>query len=425
LPVETIVSVLRLVLLEIGYRKVTSALLVLGVAAAATLVSSMWLLSSEHGRQAQRVLSGKERTTAQNMAAMHEQYRSIGRRMGHDVLLLPLDADVAVLTADGFAGSTLPEQILQQFILADIPSLDHLLPRLLGRVRWEQYGRDVLVCGLGEEHLVSPSDSLDALPLAPVLPPTFARVGYELCAAMELSVGQRIELGGVTLKVSECLEQRGTRDDVTVWVALPHAQEILGKAARIGELLAVRTQTPGDTALLAEQLRSRGLPLKPIVLTRATGVRKRIVGAAETVSRRMIQVEHQHHASLVAGRLRSMCLLLVASALSCALWVLAVSLINIRQRRAEIGILSAVGATTGVTTAAFALKGALVGLCGAVLGTAAGWIAAVFGGAGAATAIDLLASAVVLVAATAIAALTHAVAAVLATHGDTVRTLTD
>ena len=62
--------------------------------------------------------------------------------------------------------------------------------------------------------------------------------------------------------------------------------------------------------------------------------------------------------------------------LVCVMWIGALSYMNVRQRRGEIGLLRAVGVGSGPIAVLFLSKAVLVGLAGAVLGFAAGTAAA-------------------------------------------------
>jgi putative ABC transport system permease protein len=56
----------------------------------------------------------------------------------------------------------------------------------------------------------------------------------------------------------------------------------------------------------------------------------------------------------------------------CGVWVAMLALSNARERRGEVGILRALGVSSGAVLAMFLGKAAVIGLAGAALGAAAG-----------------------------------------------------
>ncbi len=74
--------------------------------------------------------------------------------------------------------------------------------------------------------------------LDPVLPGHVV-VGYELHRSLKLAVGDKIQLCKRPLTVSALQPQRGNQDDITLWINLREAQQILGKEDRINAIQAL------------------------------------------------------------------------------------------------------------------------------------------------------------------------------------------
>ena len=82
---------------------------------------------------------------------------------------------------------------------------------------------------------------------------------------------------------------------------------------------------------------------------------------------------HQQH---LGNRCRTLAASIIsASIVAGGIWMAFLSLINVRNRRSEIGILSAVGVGSGQIIKLFLFKSIIVGLLGAVLGCCIGLLA--------------------------------------------------
>ena len=64
--------------------------------------------------------------------------------------------------------------------------------------------------------------------LDPVAPGEIV-LGYELHRRLDLAVGDSVNFMSRSFTVSECYDERGNKDDITVWIDLATAQEIMNK----------------------------------------------------------------------------------------------------------------------------------------------------------------------------------------------------
>ena len=55
-----------------------------------------------------------------------------------------------------------------------------------------------------------------------------------------------IQLFGRQFRVSQCNEERGNKDDISIWLDLRTAQEILHKPGRINAILALKCLCEGN-----------------------------------------------------------------------------------------------------------------------------------------------------------------------------------
>ena len=138
--------------------------------------------------------------------------------------------------------------------------------------------------------------------LAAVRPGTMI-VGYELHKSLGISAGDRVELMGRTFKVGECNAQRGNKDDITVWINLKEAQELLDKSGKINGILALKCYCYGERLGKIREELARILPD-----TRLVEVSSKLIARAEArdraadAAREAVAAERDHRARLRGER---------------------------------------------------------------------------------------------------------------------------
>ena len=121
---------------------------------------------------------------------------------------------------------------------------------------------------------------------------------------------------------------------------------------------------------------SRTLPDTQVIefatqaVARAEARTRAATEAAQTIER-----EKQDRAKLRHEREAFSAVLVPLVMLASALWIAFLAFVNVRERRAEIGILRALGVRSGQILAIFLGKAILLGLAGAALGYGAGALA--------------------------------------------------
>ena len=144
-------------------------------------------------------------------------------------------------------------------------------------------------------------------------------------AAKGAVAGEEIELGGKALTVAAVLSEAGTIDDTRAWVHLSDAQKILEMPAAINEIQALECYCADVGVDNLERLREE---LETIV---PEGQVLRMDAVAE-VREKQRRLSEEYFELLLPW-------VLAASAGVVAL----LTAINVRERRAEIGILRALG----------------------------------------------------------------------------------
>ena len=383
------IALRRLVLKEILYRKLNFALgLSSVVVAVACLVGALTLLRAHDIRTAE-IIAEKEAETGERMRRMEDDYRRITKGMGFNVLIVPKGQNLGDLYAEDFSSKYMPEEYADRLANSRIMTIRHLLPSLQQKLKWPEAGRTILLIGTRGEVPFVHRDSKK--PILEVVPPGTMVVGYELHRGLDLSVGDSVKLLGRDFTLAKLHPERGTKDDITVWINLGEAQELLDKKGLINGILALECRCAwADLAKVREEV-GRILPETQVIehatkaLARAE-TRKRAAAAAreaveaEKRNRERLRGEMEAFASILAP-------LVVAG---CAVWVGVLALGNVRERRSEIGVLRALGLRSRQILLVFLAKAVLTGFLGAGLGYPVGLFVAAWwtvwapgGGAGA------------------------------------------
>ena len=365
----------RLVLQELRHRKLHAALTLLSVTVAVTsLVGALTTLRGHDLRTDQIIARGQAQTRAQ-MADLEDDYRKIMKELGFNVLILPRDQDLGDLYANQHVTAYMPASYVDTLASSGLMTIRHLLPSLQQKVRWTEQRRTILLTGVRGEVPFAHRQPLE--PILQPVPPGTAILGYELHTSLELSAGDRIELLGRTFTVSACNQERGNRDDITIWIDLGTAQELLDKRGMITGIHALKCHCYGERlgrirgeieTLLPD---TRVIEFASEIITRAEARDRaadmaRAALAAERDNRARLRQERESLAAVLVP------LVIVAS----GLWIATLCWLNVRVRQSEIGLLRAVGVGSGAILELFLRRALAIGVLGAALGYACGFGAA-------------------------------------------------
>ena len=364
----------RLTLKEMWLRKWAFLLGVLSVAVAIGCAVGAVALLRVHGLATKQILERKSREVETRVAALNDDVRKSMLKLGFNVVILPKDQNLSDWYADDYASKYMPEDYVERLAGSGIVTVRHFLPSLQQKVEWSEAGRVVILMGIRGE-VQNPSKG-PRKPLVQPVPAGGIVLGYRLHQAMGLNVGDTTSLLGRTFTVHRCHEERGNKDDITAWIPLAEAQELLGKTGLINAILAVECvcARPDAARIRAEIARvlphTQVIERGPRVLARAEA-RMRVAEEG----RASIERERQSRAALRRHRERLAALLVPLAMVASALWIGVLALGNVRERRSEIGILRALGVRAGQILGLFLMKALIMGLAGGVLGVGAGWLA--------------------------------------------------
>ncbi|MCA9214601.1 MAG: FtsX-like permease family protein [Planctomycetales bacterium] len=349
-------NIFQLAILEILHRKTNFILAVLAIVVAVAYATS----SITRMRVTQQ-------RTAQRVAALDDEIRKSMKALGFNLIILPADQNLSQFHANDFAEKTMPYEFVQK--IADsklVSSINHLRPALVAKADWREQKRQVVLMGVSG---VVPwtHRSNNKKPLEDPVPQGTINVGHVLAQELALKQGDATKFNGLDVTINKVYPSRGNKDDITVWIDLAAAQQMLNLPDRINLIQALECNcaTIDRVAEIQNEI------------SQVLGDEVQVIEIANTAIARA-QARNEVAASgkeaVASMQQRSKVELTLISIAGMALVGL-IAWLNVRDRRGEIGVLRAVGLTSRKIAGLFLVKAFCVGLVGAVVGYGIGLVA--------------------------------------------------
>lgn len=358
----------RLVLREIVHRKLNFALSALGAAIAVATVLVVVALLGSYDRHSDEMIADMEKATGEQMKKLEDEIRNSMKGLGFNIYIFPKDQEMSEVYAQGFASKTMPEEYVTRLAESDIVTVNHLLPALTQKLEWPEQKRTVILIGVRGEVPIGHRD-----PKSPLIDPVDKGkvvLGYELGRVSEIKTGDEITFMGRKLVVERVHDERGSKDDITLWMNLGECQDLLDLKGQINEIKALECNCATLDRL--GEIRAELLQILPdtqIIETGSTALaRAEARNQAKATSDAQIAGEKQKRDDLRAERARFSGMLLPLVTLFAMAWVGLLAFTNVRERIGEIGILRALGVKSNTVLVAFLGRAVLAGLLGALLG---------------------------------------------------------
>jgi ABC-type lipoprotein release transport system permease subunit len=291
-----------------------------------------------------------------SQAAQRETTR-IMRDLGFNLRIIPAATDTAFLWAKGHSDVTMPEEYVRTLAAQKgvFMTFNHLTATL--RQRYPLAQGEVILEG------VSPSISSEGKkPMGFSIPQGQLYLGSSAARLLQARRGTNVSLGGKSFAVEKVLTESGTEDDIRVYGHLADIQSILNLPGRINEIQAIDCLCLTSDQDPLGQIRTALAKLLPDTQV----LHVRALADARARQRQMAEKYAAFSAPLT---------LAIA-----ALWVGSLAILNVRQRRPEIGLWRALGHGSGRLASLFLGKAILLGVaCGLLGGVAGTALALVFG----------------------------------------------
>ena len=367
-------SALKLLFEEMTHRKLTFALGVLAVTFAALLFTAAPTLIDAYEADTTRQLGAMEAQNKADLDKLADDTRKLMRDMGFNLMIVHEDTDMSDFWAKDFSTVDMPEDYVTKLAAArSITLVTHLVASLQQKIKWNE--RSVLLVGYLPETPQAHKAKAGKSPMGYVVPKGQVFLGFELAHGRK--VGEKIDILGESFEIGRLIEEKGSKEDITLVVRLEDAQRILDKKGKVNQILALGCKCMGERLPKVRSQLEEVLPQ-----TKITEFRSIAVARAE--QREMVgDLAKKKEADFIAdrktmqGRIESFAavatpLVIVAA----AIWIGLLALGNVRERRNEIGILRALGSTTGTIGTLFLGRALIQGLIGGVIGFFVGsWIA--------------------------------------------------
>ncbi len=324
-------TTIGLIFKEIRHRKTNFVLGVLAVAMAVAMLVAFFTASK-----------AAERETARLMLTL-----------GYNLHIIPKDTDMEHFLVTKIPDKTMPQQYLQALANQKKVSYNHLLASLQKQMSWR--GINVILTGLATE-ICPPGSTKPSMAFQ--IEPGTVYVGHQIAQQLSIHKDDVIDIGSKTLKVARCLAESGGVDDMRLQCHLNDAQEILNLPEQISEIRAVDclcfNPTDDPATILRKQIGS--------ILPEAKVFHIREIASTRSKTRQMIR-------NLFA-------LIMPFILIACGVWIGILSIMNVRDRRQEIGIMRAIGHGSEKIAALFLGKAVIAGILGAMVGFAIGTLLA-------------------------------------------------
>ena len=190
-------------------------------------------------------------------------------------------------------------------------------------------------------------------------------IGYELAKELQARQLEIIDILGKKFTILKILSESGSTDDIRVYGTLSEFQEILDMKGQINEIMALNclciSPEEGDPLVMLREQLDQVLPEAKVVMNTT-------IANAREKQRYMLE---QYFAII------SICVVILI-----AIWLVALAMINTKEREQEIGILHAIGHRSGQIIGIFLGKSLIIGIVSAILGYLVGsFLAVKFGSA--------------------------------------------
>lgn len=369
----------RLIVQEIRYRKLNFALGTLSVVVAVGCAIGLMSALRQHQRETEQIIANRQNATAAMMKQNEEEYRKIGVAMGFNMVILDKKQSVADFYANNLASVDMDENWGKKIADVKLTSINHVTPVLQQRVHWDQYNRDIFLTGSKVAYMLG-GGKIVRKPILAEIPRGQVVLGHELERVSGLKVGDNTTILGRQFTVKAFKPGGYNKDDVTAFVNLAEAQEMLNRPGRINGIFALECTNCGPEAFAVVRKEvGQALPDAQVVeFAQLAEARSDARRQAAALTKLADDQEIQHRRRMGDERRRLAAVLIPLVVVVAAVWIAFLTFTNARDRGREIGILRAIGLRSGQILGVFLAKAVLMGIVGAATGYLGAMIAGRF-----------------------------------------------
>ena len=364
----------RLLTAELKYRRMTSVVAFLAVWIAAACVCGALLTLKAYDLQTDAEVLALQERAHERMAALENEARLFAKSLGFNIFVYNRNQDLGDFYSTDSSSHFLTMRQAKSLADSDFEFLNHLLPILRERYTWKEQSRTVVIGGIqGEIYIKQKWQE----PMEVELQKGEVQLGYDLSHELNIPAGQSIQIDGRPFQVTLIRNRLGTKDDITIFMNLSDAQELLKRPNQISGILALSCNCEaGDVEPIRRGV-SKIIPDADVVefTVRAKAREQARKAIAETASRELKDIQDSR-ASL-RETLSGFSLLFSGFITLVSIFLLLFLYgNNVRERKNEVAILRALGVSAASIHSLFMAKALILAFAGSLAGGITGILSA-------------------------------------------------
>ena len=335
----------KLIIKEIFFRKVNFILSCFAASAAIIAVICAFSLLKIHDLKTQELLDEKVEETEIRVKELEDDIRKITKKMGFNVLILPKDQNLDDFYSNNYASKFMPEEYVDKLANSRVITVRHLLPTLEQKVEWPERKRTIILVGIrGEVPIIHKNPKK---PIVSAVKPGTVVLGYNLQQKLKLSKNDKISFMGKDFVVAEIHPERGNKDDITMWLDLAQAQQLLDKKGKINGIMALECKCAWANLDKVRKEIGKILPqTKVIGFAGKAEARKSTRDRIDKEALTAITTIKDTRSDVRNLMEKSSAIVVPMVIFIAALWISILAFTNTRERKYEIGLLRALGVKT-------------------------------------------------------------------------------
>jgi len=358
---------LALILKELKLRKLGAIISVITIAIALISIIAAMETMRQFDLKTEQQLSELEHKTNQVTKKLNDQIRRTMKGLGFNIYIYPAQQNLAEVYSKGYASSTMPEDYAKKLANSNIVTVNHLLPQLSRRILWKEKNAEIMLIGVDGQVPIAHRDPKK--PIMSPVPKGSVIVGSELAKQHHLKLNDSLTLNGQTFTIKKIHPQRGTVDDITLWIPLDSAQKMLNLPNRINAILALGCNCASIDRLgtIRKELNAilpdtQIIEIESKALARAEARNK--VKEESEITRQNIIINRATSRKARSAFLSILTPLLLIGSLT---GLFTLCLFNVRERRSEIGTLLSIGIPSSKILILFLGRAVIIGIAGTII----------------------------------------------------------
>jgi hypothetical protein len=371
--IEKLMNLLVLIFNEIKFHWINFGVSVvsLGIIVCLLLLSSSFIFKQfQNGIS---VIASKESETKALMNDMITDYETITDRMGYTLRIISKDQSLNDFYSSGFGSAYISEKILDTLMILYSKEIRSALPVMQIKSLWPPVKRSVLFSGIGTSPL-----SLTEYKLPPSIPTMSScsiALGFELPTYPEAIKGSKVDIKGKRFTITSCEGQRGSIDDITVWMRLDDLQKTFSIPNKINEIwIWPVLDTAHPISGLASRIERSIKSCKVLCISAPSVMQLKARETAAVIAKETIATEKKTNQIIFSKHKKYLLIFSIISVLTCSIWISILILQNVSVRQEELMILRVIGCHNNSIINMLGVRGFCLGFCGTSLGLMSGFL---------------------------------------------------